>query len=139
MKTILDFEQIADHYSAKINGHNPAVSSISRCDKVIMQNDRILLIEETRYKKKDLTDFRLYSREVIENVKKMWGSFAILIASQNLSTIQGKDRYYILLIDKLDSRNARALANLIKVLHRYCNGAITTIKFKERQFDRIHP
>ncbi len=130
----LDFECIADLFSDMVNSGSSKMSSLSRCDYVIIQDKEILFIEETDLRMKDLSKPRVYTKEVLDNVKKMWGSMVVftwLISTNGLiDKIRGRDRIYILLLQELDGRTVRALSNLIKTLRKYRNGGYTDVKYK---------
>jgi len=133
----LKFESIADLFSDKINSGNPRMSSVSRCDYVIIKDKEILFIEETNLMLKDLLNPRVYTREIVENVKKMWGSITIFMyyisAKGLIDEVKGKDRIYILLLWKFDGKTVRALSNMIKTLIKYRNGGYADVKYVTRE------
>ncbi|MCD6419630.1 MAG: hypothetical protein J7L41_02800 [Synergistetes bacterium] len=128
MRTTLDFKEIADNFS-----HALKTISISRCDYVSIKE--ILFVEETNLSIKELTNPYKYSQEVIENVKKMWGSLSILIwylsSSEQIEKLSRKERVYIIKTEKISNRSFRFISNLIKALNRYKNGVVHSIKYKE--------
>jgi len=134
MRRILNFEEIADEYSKKINNGNPNMSKISRCDYLIIKENEILFIEETDFSKKDLLNPNKYSKEIIENVKKMWGSLSIfnlyIMEKGYLDKISGKDRVYILLLSKQNRKFIRVISNIIKSLIRYKDSGYSYVKYK---------
>lgn len=137
LKELANFETLALIYSKKVNRSSPSVSTISHCDYVIFCKDKILFIEETQLSYKDLFKIGIYTGEIIENIKKMWGSFAIFLGyifeNNLLSELEGKERYYVLLVDKLDGRIIRALSNLLKFLRKYRNGAYSDVKVHTKE------
>jgi len=131
MKKKLKFEEIADEFSKIFKQ-----ASISRCDYLLIKNKEILFIEVTKFKGKDLSNPQKYSKEVIENVKKMWGSltvFAWYVSNTKfLEEVEGKRRIYILLIEKFEDRYSRIVSNMLKILKRYKNGGFDDIAFKRK-------
>jgi len=75
----LNFEEIANNFSQQLNSGNPNMSTVSRCDYIIINNKEILFIEETNLEVKNLMNPNVYAEEVIENIKKMWGSMAVFM------------------------------------------------------------
>ena len=73
----LNFEDIADKASKEINKDLSKVTSLSRCDYVLITEEKIIFVEETNLSSKDLANLRVITKEVIENVKKMWGSLVV--------------------------------------------------------------
>ena len=131
----LNFEEIADKFSNEINKSNPNMSSISRCDWVVINNNEIIFIEETSLENKDLYNPTKYRKEIIENVKKMWGSFSIFtwyfLKINKFETFSGIDRIYLIYFKKdIDNRLKRTLANLMKSLKKYKNSSFSDIKYK---------
>jgi len=124
----LNFEEVAERFSVYLRQ-----PSVSHCDWVEINEEEILFIEETDYSSKDFADPRVYSEEVIENVKKMWGSYAILLwylqRNSNLETLKGKRKLYIISLKQIDNRTSRILSNLLKTLERYKNGIIDEVGY----------
>ena len=130
----LNFEDIADKASKEINKDLSKVTSLSRCDYVLITEEKIIFVEETNLSSKDLANLRVITKEVIENVKKMWGSLVVFTwySSYNICISEyakGKERIYVILIDSIDGRTARFLSNMIKTLHKYRDGAFLEIRF----------
>lgn len=130
----LNFEDIADKASKEINKDLSKVTSLSRCDYVLITEEKIIFVEETNLSSKDLANLRVITKEVIENVKKMWGSLVVFTwySSYNICISEyakGKERIYVILIDSIDGRTARFLSNMIKTLHKYRDGAFSEIRF----------
>ncbi|WP_461830002.1 hypothetical protein [Aquifex sp.] len=130
----LNFEDIANNVSRDINSGLSKTTSLSRCDYVFITENEIIFVEKTSLSSKDLTNFRAFVKETIENVKKMWGSLVVFTwyASSNVcinELSRGKERIYVILIDDIDGRTARFLSNMIKTLYKYRNGSFSEIKF----------
>ena len=130
----LNFEEIADEYSEEINSPNPNMSKISRCDWLIIEDDKILFIENTDLTKKDLLNPNKFSKEVIENVKKMWGSLSVFSwyfsKHQHLEKVSGKDRIFILFLEEENPKTIRMLGNLMKALRKYRNSSFSDVMYK---------
>jgi hypothetical protein len=120
-----DFEIISDMFH-----RNFKISPISHCDKLIFDKNKILLIEETVYINKDLLNSNNYNKEFAEIVKKMWGSFSILLWYIDNKKLFKKDKIFILKA-KIDKRFIKILSKLIRDLKKYKNGAYTEVKFIE--------
>jgi hypothetical protein len=125
-----NFEHLADEFT-----HYFRIESVSRCDKVEISGQQIKLIEETQYGEglKDLLDDKVFEKQVTENIKKMWGSFSILVWYLMHSDQVGsmaKSRVFILAIPEYDPRMARQLKNLMEELRKYRNGAFDSVNFE---------
>jgi len=124
----LNFEEVAERFSGCLRQ-----PSVSHCDWVVIKDKEIIFIEETDYSSKDFANPRVYSKEVIENVKKMWGSYAILLwylqSNSNLETLKGKRKLYIISLEQIDNRTSRILSNLLKTLEKYKNGIIDEVGY----------
>jgi len=135
MKKKLDFEKIADCFSERFNSGSSNMSAISRCDYVIIKDDKILFIEKTNLEEKDLANPKVYAEEIIENVKKMWGSMSVFVwyvlENNMLDKIKGKDRIYLLLLEEVSGRTARFVSNMIKTLIKYRDSGFSDVKFKD--------
>ena len=130
----LNMERVANRFSKEWNKG----TTISRCDFLEITDEAILFIEETDLSTKDLLKPKEYTSQIQENVKKMWGSFAVLIWYTNkgcidFQLIKNKRKIYIL--DLSNARNpsqfnktARALSNMLKILHKFKNGGIDEIR-----------
>jgi hypothetical protein len=131
-----DFESLADEFSAEINSGLSDVSSVSRCDEIVINKECVLFLEFTRLSQKKLYLPNRFSEEVIENVKKIWGSFATFVWYLNEGErreLKGKRRVFVLVFrEEIDGRNSRIVANLLKAMRKFRNGAFSEIKFKER-------
>ncbi len=129
----LNFEEVANNFSQEFNSGNPNISTVSRCDYIIINNEDVLFIEETNLEAKDLMNPNVYAEEVIENIKKMWGSMAVFVwyVSNNelFDEVRGKDRIYVLLLEEVSGRTVRILSNMIKTLIKYRNGGFADVKF----------
>ena len=134
MREILNFEEIADEYSTKINNGNSNMSKISRCDYLVIKENEILFIEDTDFSRKDLLNPIKYSKEIIENIKKMWGSLSIFnlyIMDKNLlDSISGRNRVYVLLLNKENKKLSRIISNIMKALIKYKDSGYSHIKYK---------
>ncbi len=129
-----NFEEIADIFSKELNNG----ITISRCDFLEITNDAILFREETDLSVKDLLKPKEYTKQVRENVKKMWGSLVFFIwyvDKECIDTNLIKNRRKIYLLDLSKARNpsqfaktARALSNMLKELQKFKNGGIDEIK-----------
>jgi len=130
----LNFEEIANNFSQQLNSGNPNMSTVSRCDYIIINNKEILFIEETNLEVKNLMNPNVYAEEVIENIKKMWGSMAVFMwyVSKNelIDEVRGKNRIYILIFEKVSWKTVRILSNMIKTLIKYRDGGFADVKFK---------
>lgn len=130
----LNFEDIANNASREINSGLSKTTSLSRCDYVLITEKEIIFLEESNLSLKDLANFQVITKEIIENVKKMWGSLVVFTwyTSSNIcirELSKGKERIYMILIDDINGRTARFLSNMIKVLYKYRDGAVSEIKF----------
>lgn len=121
----LNFEEIADEFQSHFR-----TRSISHCDFVEVVGDRVIMVEETRYIDKDLLERDVYDAEIIEMVKKMWGSFAIAVWRwSEKPEMLSKERYFILKV-KVKPGFERTLAQLIKDVRKFKNGAYDDVKIK---------
>ncbi len=129
-----NFEDIADLFSKTFNAGSGKMSTVSRCDRVVIRGSEVLFIEETNLNTKDLIDPNTYAKEILENVKKMWGSLSVFVwyvsEKDIISNVKGKDRIYILSFEHMDGRTARFVSNMIKTLRRYRNGGFADVKFE---------
>ena len=107
------------------------IDTLSHCDKLIFDNNKILLIEKTVYIDKDLLNTDVYNKEFAEIVKKMWGSFSILLWYINDKNLLKQDKIFILNA-KIDKRFIKVLGKLIRELKKYRNGAYYDIQFIEK-------
>ncbi len=129
-----DFEKLANFFSEEFNNGR----TISRCDFLVIEIDYVAFIEETDLSTKDLLKPKEYSKQIQENVKKMWGSFAVLIWSVERKCIAAKcieNKKKIYVLDLSNSRDptqyirmARVLTNMFKTLGKFKNGAIDEVK-----------
>ena len=133
----LDFENLATKLSQTVNKNVEKVSDFARCDWVEIKEKEIVFIEETNLSRKDLFQPKKFSKEVIENIKKMWGSlvvFAILINDRKVlcKVSRDKKRIYLIVFPKIDGRSARSVANIMKTLEKFRDGGISEVKFANR-------
>lgn len=73
-----------------------------------------------------------FRQELVENVKKMWGSASVLVwylMNQNLEHYMTQKRVFILETPYIENRMYRPLRNMISALDQYRNGAYDEIKF----------
>jgi len=135
MKKILNFENLADKFSKELNSGLSGTSTVSRCDKVIIDGEKVLFLEFTKVSAKKLYLPNRFSNEVVENVKKMWGSLATFswyLCENEKDSVEGKERFFILVLEeKLDSKHLRLIGNLLKAIRKFRNGGFSEIKYKE--------
>ncbi|WP_457681241.1 hypothetical protein [Thermovibrio sp.] len=136
MKKKLDCEKLADHFSKEINSNLPQTSTISRCDLIIIKDDKILFIEKTKIGNKKIYLPNRFSDEVVENVKKMWGSLATFCwySCCKEKNLESKERIFLIAFEeKLDNRHLRLVSNLIKAIRKFRNGAFSKVKYIEKR------
>jgi len=127
---MLNFEEIAYEFQSYFR-----IRSISHCDFVEVVDDRVTMIEETRYIGKDLLKKDVYEAEVIEIVKKMWGSLTIAVwCWRENREMLSKKRYFVLKV-KVKPGFERMLAQLIKDVRKFKNGAYDDVKIKIEMVD----
>lgn len=128
MRKSLNFEKIHDAFIRLAR-----TSPISHCDRVDFAKDVIQLVEETMYIDPKLLQESVFQKELIDLVKKMWGSFAIFLwcaeKSNRLSWLR-KPRDFVVEIQVLDSSLSKIVPRLRKDLERYKNGAYRSIRFR---------
>jgi hypothetical protein len=120
-----DFEVVSDIFT-----NNFKISPISHCDILEFKDNKIVLIEESLYINKNLLDDAVYKKEVIEVVRKMWGSFAILLWYIDDKKVFKKEKIFILKA-KIDKRFVKILGKLIGEVKKYKNGAYSDVMFIE--------
>ncbi|GAB6071739.1 hypothetical protein JCM14244_01160 [Venenivibrio stagnispumantis] len=103
------------------------IDTISHCDILKLDGNNILLIEETVYINKNLLDNNIYNNEVVEIVKKMWGTHSILVWYLEPDTFRKKKIF--ILKAKVDPRFSKILGKLNREIRRFKNGAYSDIKF----------
>jgi len=118
-----DFEEIS-----KIFQDFFKIDTISHCDVLKFDGNRILLIEETKYIDKNLLDDNIYKQELSEIVKKMWGTHSILVWYLEPKTFR-KEKIFIVRV-KVASRFSRILGKMNKEIRRFKNGAYSDIRFE---------
>jgi len=118
-----DFEEIS-----KIFQDFFKIDTISHCDILKFDGNRILLIEETKYINKNLLDNNIYKQELSEIVKKMWGTHSILVWYLVPETFR-KEKIFIVRV-KVASRFSRILGEMNKEIRRFKNGAYSDVKFE---------
>jgi len=141
MNGAINFESLADSFSMEMNGGTP----IARCDQLEVRNNEIRLLENTNYthprNPKELWERAVREEEVRENVKKMWGSYAVLqwVRATRPNEIppieeQGMKIIYVLRIPPLENspKLARALKLLVNEIDRFRNGAVESVRFEEQ-------
>lgn len=117
-----DFEEIS-----KIFQNFFRIDTISHCDILKFEGNKIFLIEETVYIDKNLLDNDIYNNEVAEIVKKMWGTHSILVWYLEPDTFR-KNKIFILKA-KVDPRFSKILGKLNREIRRFKDGAYSDIKF----------
>ena len=109
--------------------------TISHCDIMKFEDGKVFLIEETVYINKNLLDKNVYQNELSEIVKKMWGTYSILIWYLDYETFR-KHKIFILKAE-IESRFVKILGKLIKDVRRFKNGAYLDIRFKDAGLTNI--
>ena len=102
------------------------IDTISHCDILEVDENEIRLIEKTLYINKNLLDPNIYNNELAEIVKKMWGSFSILM--WYLEPTEFRKRKVFILRANVDPRFARILSKLNREIKKFKNGAYIDIK-----------
>jgi hypothetical protein len=110
------------------------IDTVSHCDIMRIELDegrikRVTLIEDTVYVDKNLLDKNIYKNEVSEIVKKMWGTYSILIWYLTPESLR-KNKIFILRA-KINPRFSRILGKLIREVRGFKDGAYSDVKFEE--------
>lgn len=116
----IDFEEVSRMFE---DYHK--TGSISHCDMIIVEKDKIRAIEKTVYINKNLVDRNIYQNELAELVKKMWGTYAILIWYLDNETLKGK-RNFVLEV-KISKNFERLLGKILIDLKKFKNGSFDDI------------
>ena len=126
MSNVVDFETTSENFQNSLR-----IDSVSHCDKLEITNNCVVLIEETVYIDKNLIDKNIYRNEISELIKKMWGSFAILlwysIKDIQDETLLRRKRIFLVQV-KVKKRYVKILSKLVRELKRHKNGAYLDIK-----------
>ena len=121
----LNFEEIAHEFQSYFK-----TRSISHCDFIEVSDEEIAMIEETRYITKNLLKKETYEAEVREVVKKMWGSFSIALWYwKENREILFKKRFFVLKV-LVNPGFERVLAQLLRDVRKFKNGAYDDVKIK---------
>ena len=104
------------------------VNTISHCDILKFDGNRILLIEETKYINKNLLDNNIYKQELSEIVKKMWGTYSILVWYLEPDEFR-KQKIFIVKV-KATPRFSKILGKLNREIRKFKNGAYFDIRFE---------
>jgi len=104
------------------------IDTLSHCDILEFKEDKIYLIEITQYPiNKDLFDKNIYNNELSEIVKKMWGSFTILLWYLTDNYFKKKKIFVVKV--KVNPKYSKILSKLNRELRRFKNGAYYDIPF----------
>lgn len=107
-------------------------SSISRGDWLFIDGETIYIVEETNLYALDLAEQEKFEKFLVETVKKMWGSLAVLLwwSREKMENLKGKKRVFLLKLG-VDETSARFIPLLIKKLHAFKDGAYEEIQYEQ--------
>jgi len=122
----IDFETISEKFQDFYK-----IDTVSHCDVLEIDKNELRLIEETLYINKNLLDKNIYDNELAELVKKMWGTFSILMWYLEPKIFRRKKIF--ILKAKVNPRFARVLSKLNREIRKFKDGTYADIRFKIRK------
>ena len=126
MSRTYDFENIYKEFEASCE-----TQSISHADELTLNGEYCRVTEVTVFINKDLANPKVRQDEEVKIVKKMWGSFSVLLWWCTSERIQlPKRRVFCLRVELSHSKFARILKEMLKNVEPYKNGSYTKLSFE---------
>jgi hypothetical protein len=130
-KSFWDFEEISKEFQKLYRG-----STIAHGDRLEVELEggevkRVAVVEVTSYTAKNLLDRNIFQNELRELVKKMWGSYGVLVWYL-VPSLHSKPRQFVIEV-VVDPRYSRIISKLRQELERFRGGSFREIRFILKQ------